>query len=142
MSFISKNFTQVFVYGTLKPGECNDWVIRDHVVATCPAISLGQLFSLPLGYPAMTPGNDFIQGVLLSFRDSSILAILDAFEQHDPQEFARHAPGLILQQNQYQRHAIAVFTPSHQLLGTAWAYLMTPEQIDRLDGTLLPGGRW
>jgi gamma-glutamylcyclotransferase (GGCT)/AIG2-like uncharacterized protein YtfP len=142
MSFVNENFTQVFVYGTLKPGECNDWVIKDYVLATCPAIALGQLFSLPLGYPAMTPGNDPIQGVLLSFRDSSILTTLDAFEQHDPQKFAQYAPGQILQQNQYQRHPIAVFTPSHQPLGTAWAYLMTPEQINRLGGILLPGGRW
>ncbi|MBW4519137.1 MAG: gamma-glutamylcyclotransferase [Scytolyngbya sp. HA4215-MV1] len=142
MSPINEKFTQVFVYGTLKPGEMNDWVVRDQVVSARPAIAFGQLFSLSLGYPAMAIGSDPIQGVLLSFRDERILLTLDTFEQHDPQEFAYHAPGQILHQNQYQRHPIAVFSPSHHPLGIAWAYLMTLEQINRLGGRFLPDGQW
>ncbi|UBF27838.1 gamma-glutamylcyclotransferase [Kovacikia minuta CCNUW1] len=142
----------VFVYGTLKPGEVNDWLYAEHEVKACPAIVYGQLYALPLGYPAMTlspppslsPSSSppIVHGFLLTFASAGILPILDEFEQHDPEELKRHAPGQPPEQNQYERHLVEVFDPQHSPLGLAWSYTMTPKQIYRLGGVLVPDGKW
>jgi gamma-glutamylcyclotransferase (GGCT)/AIG2-like uncharacterized protein YtfP len=132
----------VFVYGTLQPGEVNYDICADKVVTVQPAIALGQLFALPFGYPAMTPGRNLIYGSVLSFAQPEILAILDEFEQHEPETFASYAPSHSLEQNQYQRQQILVFDRDQNEQGTAWTYLMTQLQIDRLGGISIPDGRW
>lgn len=132
----------VFVYGTLKPGERNHWVCRDWVVRALRAIVPGQLYALPLGYPALTPGTAPIQGTLLSFLDPTILLTLDAFEQHDPEHFGRSRPGLLVEEHQYRRQLVEVFEQDWQAIGTAWAYTMELSQVQRLGGILLPDGCW
>lgn len=139
---MSESLIQVFVYGTLKVGERNYPVCADRVTAFQPAIALGQLYALPLGYPAMTAGTTPIQGFVLSFQDREILPILDQLELHDPEEFQRHAPGLLLDEHQYNRQPIQTVNPGQRKLGIAWAYLMTPQQAQRLGGVLLPEGIW
>ncbi len=70
---------QVFVYGTLKPGERNyQRYCAGKVVEAQRAFTLGRLFALPMGYPAMTTGADIVHGYLLTFAD---LAILDALDE-------------------------------------------------------------
>lgn len=109
------NWTQVFVYGTLKPGECNyQRYCQSYVVNTQNAIALGQLFQLPMGYPAMVPGEGVVQGVILSFSDVSILQALDQLENYDPQR----PP----EQNEYQRQQIQTYNVDHQPLSRVWAY--------------------
>jgi gamma-glutamylcyclotransferase (GGCT)/AIG2-like uncharacterized protein YtfP len=135
----------VFVYGTLKPGEINDWVWAKETVTVCPAIAPGQLYALPFGYPAMVAGcagSEWVHGFLLSLTNPESLTRLDEFEQHDPDEFRHYAPGLLLHQHQYQRQPIETFEPNRNRLMTAWAYLMTAEQVRRLGGILLPDGLW
>ena len=64
----------VFVYGTLKPNNSNyQQYCATKVISSQPAIALGQIFALPMGYPAMIEGNDQVQGYLLTFADSNIL---------------------------------------------------------------------
>lgn len=128
------NLTQVFVYGTLKPGEANYHICAEKVVAAKRALAKGQLFSLPLGYPAMTQGNSTIQGFLLSFSTPEILNQLDWLEDYDPQR-----PAV---ENEYYRRAIEIYDLNHAQIGTAWAYLMTLEQVKALGGKLLTNGWW
>lgn len=126
---------QVFVYGTLKPGECNyQRYCAGLVVETKSAIALGQLFSLPLGYPAMIPGNSPVHGFVLSFSTNDILHQLDWLEDYDPQRPAT--------ENEYNRQQISIYDTAINPLGTAWAYLMTWEQIQTHCGVLVPNGCW
>lgn len=133
---------QVFVYGTLKPGEVNYRVCAGAVVETRPAIASGLLYALPLGYPAMTAGKGMVRGSILSFAHPGILSVLDEFEQHDPQEFSHLLPDLCWQQHQYQRQQIQVFDPKQNCLTPAWAYLMTAQQVTQLGGVLIGNGDW
>lgn len=126
---------RVFVYGTLKPGECNyQCYCLGKVVEEQQAIAFGQLFALPIGYPAMTPGNNKVQGFLLSFTDSTILFELDQLEDYKP-----NRP---LQENNYDRKLIEIFDRLEQPLGTAWAYFMTPEDVKTRGGIFIPSGCW
>ncbi|HEY9748165.1 MAG TPA: gamma-glutamylcyclotransferase family protein, partial [Allocoleopsis sp.] len=129
------DFLQVFVYGTLKPGEVNyQRYCAGKVTAEIPAIARGQLFALSLGYPAMTAGTQTVHGFLLHFEDPAILSRLDALEDF--------VPGRSPEQNEYQREIIAVCDSEGKPLGDAWAYLMHPNRVQRLGGVLIPHGVW
>ncbi|MGK7874413.1 MAG: gamma-glutamylcyclotransferase [Xenococcaceae cyanobacterium] len=126
---------KVFVYGTLKPGEANyQYYCAGKVIEATRAYALGQLFHLPPGYPAMTPGNSRVEGFLLTLADSAVLEILDELEGYHPQR----SP----QENQYYRQKILVYNLSGKPLGKAWGYFMTSEQVRQLGGILLPSGWW
>lgn len=125
---------QVFVYGTLKPGETNYGHCAGRAIAQQTAIARGQLFALPIGYPAMGKGHGIVHGFVLGFRDPAILISLDTLEGFDPQ---RHPSN-----NEYQRQEIPIFTPSHRSLGKAWAYLMLRDKIQGLGGKPIPHGYW
>lgn len=126
---------KVFVYGTLKPGELNyQRYCSSNVLQAHPAIALGQLFNLPAGYPAMVLGTGWVHGFVLSFGDPKVLRELDDYEDYQV--------GRSPHQNLYERQVIATFTPTGQPLGSAWAYLMPPDKIHHLGGTLLPEGHW
>jgi len=134
MSMTQSNFN-VFVYGTLQPGELYySQYCAEKVVESCRAIARGQLFDLPAGYPAMTKGEGIVHGFLLSFNDISVLAALDELEDYHPER-----PDT---ENEYQRQCIEVLTPNHQPLGVAWAYLMSIEQATQLGGILIRNGKW
>jgi gamma-glutamylcyclotransferase (GGCT)/AIG2-like uncharacterized protein YtfP len=126
---------RVFVYGTLKPGEANyQKYCADQVITTQRAFTLGKLFALPMGYPAMTPGGDFVQGYLLSFTDSGILDALDELEDYQP---ARQ-----MSENLYYRQQVEVCDLQGISLGDAWAYFMAVERVFQLKGVTLPEGWW
>ncbi len=129
------NTTNIFVYGTLKPGESNyQRYCAAKALSAKRAIALGQLFALPFGYPAMTPGESLVQGFLLSFPDSAILRHLDWLEDYHP-----HRPA---EENEYNRQLIEIYNLASASLGKAWAYLMTPEQVHLCDGILISDGWW
>lgn len=136
---------KVFVYGTLKPGERNyQRYCGDRVVEAKPAIARGRLFDLPLGYPALLPGDSPVWGVLLSFADAGVLHDLDELEDYDPQRGA--------ELNEYCRCQIEVFHPPISeggriwadcpSLGLAWAYLMAPDRVRSLKGAAIASGWW
>lgn len=126
---------RVFVYGTLKPGECNyDRYCAASVVEVQAAFAYGQLFDLPFGYPAMTSGDSPVYGFVLSFAEPDTLAQLDELEDYDP-----HRPA---DQNEYIRVEIATFGLDHQPIGPAWVYLMSLEQVKCFNGIVLPKGDW
>jgi gamma-glutamylcyclotransferase (GGCT)/AIG2-like uncharacterized protein YtfP len=133
----------VFVYGTLQPGERGYQLCAKQAISVDPAIARGQLYHLPLGYPALAiAGNDLVYGYRLSFADASILQLLDDYERHAPELFAQSLPGEYLDENQYTRQEIATFDFDQTTSITAWSYVMTTRQIQRLGGTLVPEGRW
>ncbi len=129
------NSLKVFVYGTLKPGEVNyQRYCAGKVVEEKRAIALGQLFDLPLGYPAMTPGESPVQGFVLTFTDPTLLSLLDKLEDYEPHR--------ALEENEYYRQQIETYDFEGQTLGLAWAYLMTSEQVQRFQGVPILSGWW
>ncbi len=126
---------QVFVYGTLKPGEANyQEYCAGKVVAAQRATTLGKLFALPIGYPAMTNGQELIHGYLLSFAHPGILAALDELEDYDPTR--------PISENLYHRQQMEVYNLLGLSLDWAWVYLMHPQRVNQLGGIHLPDGWW
>jgi gamma-glutamylcyclotransferase (GGCT)/AIG2-like uncharacterized protein YtfP len=132
---IVSELLQVFVYGTLKPGEANyERYCRGLVLKSEAAIVVGQLYALPIGYPAMTSGNSLVHGYLLSFNDPMVLRQLDELEGYD---LSRPTD-----QNEYVRIQVEAFRPDYQSLGQVWVYQMQLEQVQKLNGVYLPQGNW
>ncbi|MBD2629873.1 gamma-glutamylcyclotransferase family protein [Trichormus variabilis] len=125
---------RVFVYGTLKPGEANYRLCENQVLTAKKAIASGKLYTLPMGYPAMTKGEGKVHGYLLSFADSTLLTALDDLEDYQP-----NRP---MSENLYYRQYIKIFEPTGLSLGSAWVYLMTSEKIYQLGGVGLVDGYW
>ncbi|MCM1984243.1 gamma-glutamylcyclotransferase family protein [Lyngbya confervoides] len=125
---------QLFVYGTLQPGHQNyDHYCRHCILAYQPAQVKGQLYHLPQGYPGMIAGDQWIQGYLLTVpEDPQWLIALDALEDYRPG--AAH--------NLYERVCLEVFDLGEEPLGLAWAYQMAAETVQRLQGEIIPSGRW
>jgi gamma-glutamylcyclotransferase (GGCT)/AIG2-like uncharacterized protein YtfP len=126
---------RVFVYGTLKPGEIYYQQLCDGKISdTQPAITQGDLYSLPMGYPAMTFGQQWVHGYVLTFSEPQLLAQLDELEGYHPDR--------PLDQNDYVRVTIEALHPHGLELGTTWAYVMNKHQCQQQQGTLIPNGRW
>ncbi len=127
---------QVFVYGTLKPGEINYQLLcQDVVLANHRAIARGHLYYLPpLGYPGMTKANGWVEGALLVFPDESIFERLDPLEDY---QAGREATA-----NEYNRQIIDIFHPDQTPFTQAWAYFMSPAKIKFYQGIFLPAGIW
>ncbi|MEP0832716.1 gamma-glutamylcyclotransferase [Microcoleus sp. AS-A8] len=129
------NNLKIFVYGTLKPGECNyQRYCTLKVVEAKRAIAYGQLYHLSLGYPGMILGDGQVQGFLLTFADSAIFESLDELEDYKP----NRRP----EDNEYNREQIAVYDQAGQSLGLAWVYFMTLEKVQDFQGVLIPSGCW
>ncbi|MEM6752945.1 MAG: gamma-glutamylcyclotransferase [Cyanobacteria bacterium P01_C01_bin.38] len=126
---------RVFVYGTLKPGEANyEFYCASEVVDAKKAWTLGELYSLPQGYPAMATGNDKVYGYLLSFNNPQVLSSLDELEDYHPQRPDK--------ENLYNRNQVEIFDLEHNSLGVAWAYFMSLMIILQLKGTPQSDGWW
>ncbi len=135
---------KIFVYGTLKPGEENyTKYCAGKVVDALPAFAIGRLFALPQGYPAMTLGDKFVCGFLLSFAHCEVLNHLDELEDYQPSRQKS--------KNLYNRQQIEIFNlkgyvstlPQYRnSLGLAWAYLMEASLVYHLGGTPQDDGWW
>ncbi|HIK55852.1 MAG TPA: gamma-glutamylcyclotransferase [Synechococcales cyanobacterium M55_K2018_004] len=126
---------RVFVYGTLKPGEANyARYCAGRVVEAVEAIAFGNLYALPLGYPAMTAGPRPVQGYLFTFAEEGILRDLDELEDYDPNRPPEEC--------EYLREWTEVFDREGRSLGFAWVYRMSEAQVKLWDGVLLPDGNW
>lgn len=126
---------QVFVYGSLKPeGKYFDRYCAPYLTEMQEAIVYAKLYDLPMGYPAIVPGDRPVRGYLFTFKNPEVLTRLDELEDY--------LPDRPIEQNEYQRKKIQTFDLQQQPLGWAWVYEMTPEQVERLGGVLLPEGNW
>ncbi|MEH2406336.1 gamma-glutamylcyclotransferase family protein [Nostoc sp.] len=129
------DLVQVFVYGTLKPGEANyKKYCTDKIIDVKRAFVQGKLFALPMGYPAMTLGNTQVYGYLLSCSNLRILNELNLLENY---QSTRQSS-----ENLYNRQIIEIYQPQSLSLGWAWVYLMTLDQVNQLGGLLQPDGWW
>ena len=126
---------RVFVYGTLKPGKSNYPIYcQGKTIAEIPAYTRGQLYHLLPGYPAMTRGNNRVEGYLLIFSRSDILQSLDILEDYCETKAANL--------NLYSRQQLPIYSLSDEPLGIAWCYLMTLEKITQFQGQLLNDYSW
>ena len=126
---------QVFVYGTLKPGESNyGFYCGGKTVAEIPAYTWGQLYHLPVGYPGMTEGNSKVIGWLFSFKNKQILASLDSLEGYQETRLS--------ELNEYNRQGIPVYSLEGDSLGIAWVYVMSLAKVCEKKGVLVPDSQW
>ena len=132
---LERSTCNIFVYGTLKPGEANyPAYCEAKIVSQLAVYTRGELYTLPVGYPAITAGNHKVYGCCLSFRDSSILHDLDGLEDYDE----HRSPDL----NEYYRALTPIYSLGDRLLGRAWAYFMNPERVVRYRGEKVTSGWW
>ena len=76
---------RLFVYGSLKRGECNYHEVERWVVSVVPALAPGLLYLRPDGYPALALGEGSVPGELLELSDGdAALEHLDIFEGYYP----------------------------------------------------------
>jgi gamma-glutamylcyclotransferase (GGCT)/AIG2-like uncharacterized protein YtfP len=126
----------IFVYGTLKPGECNfDRYCGNNTISSQRSYILGELYHFRLlGYPGVIPGTRQVHGFVLTFADATILAKLDELEAYDP---ARSAAD-----NDYTRELVITHAPEGIASISAWVYLIAPDRISQWGGILVPDGWW
>ena len=131
----SSSTLKVFVYGTLKPGEINyQRYCKGKVQSEISAIARGILYSLPVGYPAMTEGEGKVRGFILSFNNSKILDSLDRLEGYQ----ANRESSL----NEYYRRMVAIYNLEDEYLDKAWAYFMIPAKVKQYQGSIIKSGNW
>lgn len=101
--------TAVFVYGTLKRGQCREsrWPVPPHAIHA--AWTQGCLFDRS-DYPAMTPGTQRVRGEVWQFTAEQMERVLEVLDEIEV------VPEL------YVRAAVEVFDGDNQPLGTAWTY--------------------
>lgn len=111
----------VFVYGTLKKGQCREKCWPIPAVAVRPAWTLGELYDLG-PYPALLRGKRRIAGQLWSFNQCDIWAVTQALDSIE----CTNQPNV---PNEYDRVSVPVFT-LEQLEHQAEIYLFAnPEQL-------------
>ncbi|MEO1209571.1 MAG: gamma-glutamylcyclotransferase [Cyanobacteria bacterium J06638_20] len=126
---------RVFVYGTLKPGEINyQRFCEGKVHRAIAAIAQGNLYALPAGYPAVTPGTGDVYGYVLEFDNPTLLNKLDELEDYEPQRPA--------EANDYNRIEIDVVDENRQPIGRVWFYQMTAERAQAMGGIQIEDGLW
>lgn len=124
----------LFVYGTLKPGErAFADLCKPFAIAAQPAQTVGRLYHLPIGYPAMTTEPGWVQGVLLTLVKTNALTAIDAFEAYYPDR--PHS-------SEYQRCLQTVYDLNQHSLEIAWVYTMSLERVNSFGGLWLPHGCW
>lgn len=136
---------KVFVYGTLKPdGKYYQIHCRGKTLQELKCWTIGRLYALPLGYPAMiretTLDNakakvfDRVYGYLLTFASQKNLESLDELEGYSGIPYSPL--------NEYDRAKIIVYDEANQAIDGVWTYFMTQEKVTFLNGVYLPSGQW
>lgn len=118
----STRLEYVFVYGTLKRGQCREDLWPRAPVSVAPAWTLGSLFDLG-PYPALLGGNDRVLGELWSFEPSEMPAVLAVLDQIE----GTNQPG---QSNEYDRVQVPVTCWTRGEL-TASTYCYAAQAIGR-----------
>ena len=132
--------TQVFVYGTLKPGgRYHESYCGGFRFDVRNARIMGQLYDFPnLGYPgAVETSDSWIHGVVLTFHhpEHEVLPHLDELEDYDPRR-PHHL-------NEYYRTVVPVFDSKNQEpVAFAWSYFMARDTVEGQGGVPLEDGYW
>ena len=126
---------RTFVYGTLQPGGhyfptyCQG---RSTIVGR--AKIRGRLYHLPVGYPALASGREWVHGWVLNLHSRETLEAIDQLEGYSPK----------IPQSwcEYRRFRASVFTLDGKRWNSAWAYRMDENRILAMRGRYLPSGQW
>lgn len=129
-----------FVYGTLRPGECNhDLFLHGRTATEEPALLTGAVLYEGPGYPyaVLDAGGGTVAGELVTAAAGEygeLLAVLDHLEEYT-------APGH--PRNVYERVARDVLRPDGTAV-RAWVYVAAPGVAAELraKGTRIRGGDW
>ncbi|MGW0552916.1 gamma-glutamylcyclotransferase family protein [Streptomyces sp. NPDC002926] len=129
-----------FVYGTLRPGECNhDLFLHGRTAAEEPALLAGAVLYEGPGYPyaLLDAGAGTVAGEVVTAAAGEyeeLLAVLDRLEEYV-------APGH--PRNLYERVARDVVRPDGTAV-RAWVYVAAPGPARKLraSGTRIRGGDW
>lgn len=126
----------VFVYGTLQPrGYYWSQFCEGKVSEVIPAQIKGKLFDLGLGYPgARFDRNGWVKGYLLEFKHKKDFLRVDYLEGFEPDRL----PEL----NEYNRLIVPIFDLDENLLGSAWAYEITPKYLEASEVAPVEAGMW
>ncbi|MDP4160847.1 MAG: gamma-glutamylcyclotransferase family protein [Bacillota bacterium] len=126
---------KVFVYGTLLSGLSNHRVVKPYVVDCKAAKTVGQLYHLPYGYPAVidSDSEQKIIGELLELKEAEpALKALDRLEGYIGPGDRRNLYERIVQE--------VVMTDCSRVLAYIYVWA-NPEKLDRI-GELVPDGDW
>jgi gamma-glutamylcyclotransferase (GGCT)/AIG2-like uncharacterized protein YtfP len=123
----------LFVYGTLRRGQENYWLMRGNTVSEVPAtIEQMALYSLR-AYPMMVEGNSVVYGELVTIHPRvywRLLADLDQLEGYRPGEDSR-----------FRRAERCVRTEGGSTL-LAWVYLGNRRVLEAEPHVAIPHGDW
>ena len=129
---------ELFVYGTLLPGQANFRRIAPMVSGWRLARTCGRLIYLPFGYPALVEAEaSWVRGSLLSFKvpTEEVLEVCDQIEGYRPE-----CPA----ENLYVR-IIKTVEPLGEEPRQAWCYRLASEgeggALVQM-GREIPGGDW
>ncbi len=117
----------VFVYGTLKRGQCRASMWPARPIEIRAAWVAGSLFGRN-DYPAMTLGEDRVLGEWWSFQTSDMPSVLTALDQIEGTNQADEA-------DLYHRVIIDVFDLTDQPIGDAFSYHYASDPV--IDGFAL-----
>ncbi len=106
--------TSVFVYGTLKRGQCRESLWPVQPITIREGSTRGKLYGRD-DYPAMTPGEDRVAGELWLFAPEQIERVLETLDQIE----GTNQPN---QPDLYHRVATEVHAAAGTSLGMAWTY--------------------
>ena len=112
----------VFVYGTLKRGQCRVSLWPVEPLSIQIGSVRGALYSRA-DYPAMTVGDDCVIGELWRFDQDSIPAVLETLDQIE----GTNQPG---QKDLYSRIITEVMSVDGVSLGQAWSYRYASDPLD------------
>ncbi|ATL27550.1 gamma-glutamylcyclotransferase family protein [Streptomyces formicae] len=129
-----------FVYGTLRPGECNHAaLLTGRVAREDPALLPGAVLYEGPGYPYVVeaPRAGPVHGELVTALPSAhdrLLVALDLLEEYAPGD----------PRNLYERVAREVTRAADGAAVRAWVYVAAPRVEARLraSGTVIEGGDW
>ncbi len=114
----------VFVYGTLKRGQCRARFWPSRPLSIQEAWVRGRLHGRS-DYPAMTPGDDRVRGELWRFPAEAMRQVLEILDQVE----GTNQPG---EPDLYLRVAVKATDAQGLLLGNAYTYLYATDPL--LDG--------
>ena len=123
--------TAVFVYGTLKRGQCRSGLWPAEPSSVQPAWTWGKLFGRS-DYPALTAGQDRVLGELWKFRTDDIASVLKTLDQIE----GTNQPG---QNDLYVRVSVETWAPDDQPLQQANVYHYARDPIGDGFVRLVPG---
>lgn len=116
------NLCQIFVYGTLKRGQCRHHLWPHEPVTISEAWIRGSLYGRA-DYPALRTGNDRVQGELWQFAETHLSDTLSTLDEIE----GTNQPG---SPDLYSRKSVETYDLTGKCLGPSYCYFYVrdPEQ--------------